>query len=477
MQIPFVNGAYMARSTNLNAQRCVNLFAEKDESGTGKNVAALIGTPGLRLLATLGGTGPVRGLWTPTTGNMIAVQGSSVYSVTSAWSATLLGTIGTTSGPVSISDNGLVAVIVDGSTQGWTVTLATSVLAQITDPDFYGADRVDYLDDLFVFNRPGTGQFYISGFGDTTFDGLDFATAEGSPDNIVSFIVDHRQLIIFGQQSGEMFENTGNSSFPIERAGNVFLEQGCAAAFGIAKIDNTVFWLGSGKSGDGIIWRLDGARPVRISTHAIEFALQGYSTIADCTAYAYQQEGHSFVVFNFPTAGATWVYDASTGLWHERAWLNPASGTLGRHRSNCHAFFAGLHVVGDWETGKLYALDLDYFTDNGDPLPSIRAAAHISSGDYKRIRFDALQIDFETGTGTQTGQGVDPQAMLDWSDDGGHTWSAEHWRDIGAVGRYKDRVRWKQLGQSRDRVYRVTISDPVKRVIIGASSEAKGLTS
>jgi hypothetical protein len=407
MQIPIVGSAYLARSTNLNAQRCVNLYPEKDESGTGKNVAALIGTPGLRLLVTLGGTGGIRGLWQPTVGNMIAVQGSSVYRVSSAWVATFIGTIGSTTGPVSISDNGITAVIVDG-TDGYALTLATSAFAQITDPDFLGADLVDYLDDLFIFNRTNTQQFYISGFGSTTFDALDFASAEGSPDNIVSFIVDHRQLLIFGSESGEIYENTGNADFPIERAGNVFIEQGCAAKFGITKIDNTVFWIGGNKKGNGIIWRLDGARPARVSTHAIEFAIQGYSTIADCIAYSYQQEGHSFVVFSFPTAGATWVFDASTMLWHERAYLNPATGTLGRHRSNCHCFFGGEHVVGDWENGKLYALDLDYFTDNNDPLPRIRAAAHISSGDYARIRFDALQIDFEAGTGTQTGQGVDP---------------------------------------------------------------------
>lgn len=476
MQIPFIGGSYLARSTNLNASRCINLYAEKDESGTGKNVAALYGTPGLRLLVTLGGTGPIRGLWQPTVGNMIAVQGSSVYRVSAAWVATFIGTIGSSSGPVSISDNGIVAVLVDG-TNGYALTLATSAFSQITDPDFLGADVVDYLDDLFIFNRPNTEQFYISGFGSTTFDALDFASAEGSPDNIVTFIVDHRQLVIFGNESGEIFENTGNADFPIERAGNVFIEQGCAAKFGITKIDNTIFWIGGDKKGSGIIWRLDGARPARISTHAIEFAIQNYSTIADCIAYSYQQEGHSFVVFNFPTAGATWVFDASTSLWHERAYLNPIAGTLGRHRSNCHAFFGGEHVVGDWENGNLYALDLDYFTDNGDPLPRIRSAAHISDGDYKRIRFNALQIDFEAGTGTQTGQGVDPQAMLDWSDDGGHTWSSEHWRPIGKVGHYKDRIRWKRLGQARDRVYRLTVTDPVKVAIIGAASEAIGLTS
>lgn len=476
MQIPFVGAAYRSRSPVLAADQCINLYPEKDESGTGKNIAMLVGTPGTRLLVALGGSGAVRGVWSPTVGNMIAVRGSNVYRVSSSWVATLIGTIGSTAGPVSISDNGIVAVIVDG-TNGYALTLATSAFAQITDPDFLGADLVDYMDDLFIFNRPNTQQFYISGFGSTTFDALDFASAEGSPDNIVSFIVDHRQLLIFGSESGEIFENTGNADFPIQRAGNVFIEQGCAAKFGVTKIDNTVFWIGGNKKGTGIIWRLDGARPARISTHAIEFAIQGYSTISDCIAYSYQQEGHSFVVFSFPTAGSTWVFDASTSLWHERAYLNPATGTLGRHRSNCHCFFGGEHIVGDWENGNLYALDLDYYSDNGAAMPAIRAAAHISDGEYKRIRFDALEIYFEAGIGLQTGQGSDPQAMLDWSNDGGRTWSNQHWKNIGAVGQYKARARWKRLGQARDRVYRVTISDPVKRIIVGASSEAVGLTS
>lgn len=469
----FIGGAYLARSTNLNASRAINLFAEKEESGTGKNVAALYGTPGTRLLATLGGSGGVRGVHAGGT-MLLAVQGSSVYRVSTSWSATYLGAIGTSDGPVSIADNGIDAVIVDGRA-GYSVNLNTFAFAQITDADFYGADRVDYIDEYLIFNRPGTGQFYISGAGDLTFDGLDFATAEGLPDNIVSFIVDHRQVIIFGGQSGELYENTGNSAFPIERAGNVFLEHGCAAKFGICKIDNTIFWLGSGKSGNGIIWRLDGAKPTRISTHAIEFAIQSYSTISDCIAFAQQQEGHSFVWFIFPTAGATWVYDAATGLWHERAYMS--AGVLGRHRANCHAYFGGEHVVGDWENGNLYALDMDYYSDNGAELPAIRTAAYVSGPEYKRIRHNALQIDFEAGVGLQTGQGSDPQAMLDWSDDGGHTWSNQHWRPIGAVGEYKDRVRWRGLGQASKRIYRVTVTDPVKRVMIGASIETGGLTS
>lgn len=474
----FIGGAYLARSSSLDSQRLVNLYPEKDDSGIGKNVAALYGAPGTRLLVALGGSAGVRGVWTPTSGDMIAVRGATVYRVSSGWTATSVGAMGTTTGPVSITDNGLEAVIVDG-TNGYVLNIVTNEFTQIVDAAFYGADKVDYLDDYLIFNRPGTGQFYITAAGSVAFDALDFASAEGSPDVIVTFIVDHRQLIIFGTESGEIFENTGNADFPIERAGNVFIEQGCAAKFGICKIDNSIFWIGSGKTGSGIIWRLDGARPTRISTHAIEFAIQGYSTIADCTAFAQQQDGHSFVWFTFPTAGKTWVFDASTGLWAERAYLDPNTRTLGRHRANCHAFFNGTHVVGDWENGNLYALDLNYYSDNGADMPAIRASSYVSNPDYRRMRHDALQVDFETGMGTQTGQGYDPQAMLDWSDDGGKTWSREHWRPIGKVGEYADRVRWKQLGtdKGKGRVYRVTITDPVKRVLCAASIEVQGLTS
>lgn len=447
-----------------------------DGSGTGKNVAALIGTPGTRLLATLAGTGGVRACFTPTTGPMIAVRGSSVYSVTSAWSATLLGGIATSSGPISIADNGTSICFVDGA-NGYVIDMVTMVMTQISDPDFYGADRVDYIDGYFIFNRPGTEQFYISSLGGTDFDALDFASAEGAPDNIVTLIVDHRQLLIFGSESGEMFEDTGNADFPFQRSGGVFIEQGCASKHGVTKIDNTVFWIGSNKAGSGIIWRLDGTRPVRVSTHAIEFAIQNYSTLSDCIAYAYQQEGHSFVVFIFPTAGATWVYDASTNLWHERSYLNPATGTYGRHRSNCHAFFGGLHVVGDWENGKLYALDLDYFTDNGDPLARIRVEPHVFDGDYKRLLEGRLQIDFEAGVGTQTGQGFDPQALYDHSDDGGHTWKPTRSTGIGRVGQYSKRAIWRRNGMFRDRVRRITVTDPVRVILIGASADIQVLES
>lgn len=471
MQIPIVGGAYESRSPNLDCARLVNLYPERDESGTGKAVAALFGTPGTRLLATLGGIGPVRALFKPSTGDAIAVQGSSVYRVSDLWAATYAGSLLTTSGPVSIADNGTTAVLVDGA-YGYTLPLLSNTVTQITADAFYGADRVRYLDGYFIFNRPDTQMFYISGLGTTTFDALEFASAEGAPDLLVSIHVDHRELWLFGETSTEVFFNSGNIDFPFERTGNAFIQIGCAAAQSVASMDNTIYWIGKDERGQGAVWRANGYSPVRTSTHAVEKAIQSYETISDAIAYTYQQEGHSFYVLTFPTANRTWVYDAATQLWHERAYRE-SNGSLNRHRSNCYAFFGGEHVVGDWESGKLYALDLDYYSDNGDEMPAIRVTPHVSNPDYLRMIFDSLQIDMETGVGTQTGQGSNPHIIIEWSDDGGHTWSNRHPVSIGAVGRYSTRAIIRRMGMSRDRVFRLTITDPVKRAIVGASAKVR----
>lgn len=476
MQIPFVGGAYQSRSLNFDCQRCVNLYPVIGESGNAKSVRALFGTPGLRLLATLDGSGGIRGLYRPATGDAIAVRGSTVYRVASDWTATEVGSIDAEETQVSMVDNGTVAVLVTGS-YGYVLNLSTNDLTQITDGAFYGASRVSYNDTYFIFERPGTNQFYIAveRGGELQFDALDFASAESNGEPIVSHIINHNELLLFKQTVTEIWRDTGGTDFPYSRDGNAAIEQGCAATHSVAALDNTVFWLGRDKTGQGVVWRMNGYTPMRVSHDGVERAIQGCSDISDAIAYAYQQEGHVFYVLTFPTGGATWVYDVATQLWHERAYLNPATGDFERHRSNCHAFFGGQHVVGDWENGNLYALDLSYYSDNGDPLVALRSAPHIADGDYARIRFNSIQVDIEAGVGLPSGQGSAPLMMIRWSDDGGHTWSTLRTMSMGAIGKYKARARLNRLGMSRDRVFEVSISDPVKRVIIGASVDAQGM--
>ncbi len=473
MQIPFVGAAYTEDSVNLDCQVCINLFPVLGESGSAKAVRALYGTPGTRPLVSAD-SGAVRGMHAPTdNGAGIVVVGSSVYRLSATFVLTEIGTIDDLYTPVKIDDNGLQAVIVTGP-KGYVVDLAANTVVEISSPAFYGADNVDFLNTYGIFNRPGTNQFYITGPNEITFDALDFATAESNYEPIVNFIVSHDELIFFKRTATEIWRVTSSPDFPFTRDTNAAIEHGCAARDSVAKMDNTVFWLGRNDEGGGIVYRLNGYTPVRVSTSAIESAIAGYADMSDAVAYTYQQKGDTFYVLSFPTGNATWVFNAKTNLWHQIAYLNPTTGRLERHRSNCHMYFGGKNVVGDYFNGNLYTLDPAYYFDGAsDPLPAIRSSGHIATPDYTMVLHNRLQVDIEAGVGRTSGQGSAPVALLDWSDDGGHTWSNRHSAAMGALGRYAARLRWNLLGRSRDRVYRLLISDPVKRVIIGATLNPK----
>ena len=467
MKTPILGQAYVARSVNAADNRMVNLFPEATPEN-GKDVGFLNRAPGLRLLATVG-SGPVRGMW-QYGGYGYVVSSNTLYRVDAAWNATVLGTV-SGSGPVSMSDNGT-QLFVACNPLSYIYNATTGVFAQITDLDFAGAVTVGYIDGYFVFNQPNSQTIWVTQLLDgTSVDPLEFASAEGSPDNLVGLIVDHREVWLFGTNSVEVWYDSGNVNFPLERIQGAFNEIGCAAPYSIAKLDNGLFWLGSDARGNGIVYRANGYTGQRVSTHAIEFAIQSYANISDAFAYTYQQEGHAFYVLTFPTGNATWVYDVATGAWHERAAFY--NGQFSRHASNCQMSFNNEIVVGDCASGNLYAFDLDVYADNGGAQRWLRSWRAIPSGqnNLKRTAQHSLQLDCETGVGLNTGQGSDPQAMLRWSDDGGHTWSNEHWASMGAIGASGTRTFWRRLGMTdklRDRVYEVSGSDPVKVALIGA---------
>jgi hypothetical protein len=236
-------------------------------------------------------------------------------------------------------------------------------------------------------------------------------------------------------------------------------------------MDNGLFWLGRDRRGEGIVYRANGYTGIRISTHAVEWQIQQYDDISDAIAYTYQQDGHSFYVLVFPSANTTWVYDAATQAWHERAGFT--DGNFTRHRGNCQMAFNNKVVIGDFENGNIYAFDLDDFSDNGGIQKWLRTWRALPTGtnNLRRTAQHTLQLDCESGVGLNLGQGSDPQVMLRFSDDGGHTWSNEHWKSMGKIGEYYKRVLWRRLGMTtklRDRVYEVSGTDPVKIAIMGA---------
>ena len=468
MKTPILGSSYVARSPNAADSRMVNLFPEIVPEA-GKESAWLQRAPGLRLLATIG-NGPVRGLWTYG-GYGYVVSGSKLYKIDSAYAATELGSV-SGSGPVSLADNGTQLFIACNG-PSYIYNANTNVFQQITDPDFPGAVTVGYLDGYFVFNEPNSQKVWVTSLLEgTQIDPLDFASAEGSPDGLVSLIIDHREAWLFGTNSVEVWYDAGNADFPLARIQGAYNEIGCAAAYSVAKLDNGLFWLGSDARGNGIVYRANGYTGQRISTHAVEWQIQQYDTISDAVAYTYQQDGHAFYVLIFPTANTTWVYDVATQAWHERAGFN--NGAFTRHRSNCQMNFNNEIIVGDYENGNIYAFDLNVYADNGSIQKWLRSWRALPAGqnNLKRTAHHSLQLDCEAGVGLDgVTQGTTPEVMLRWSDDGGHTWSNEHWRSMGKIGQTGYRTLWRRLGMTtklRDRVYEVSGTDPVKIAIMGA---------
>ena len=473
MQTPILGASYVARSVNAADNRLVNLFPEATADG-GKTAGFFNRTPGLKFQQTIG-TGPIRALWAHQTNgsDFYVVSGTEFYKVTGLTATpTKLGDV-TGTGPVSIADNGT-QIFLACNPDGFIYNEVTNVFAKITDPDFTGAVTVGYLDGYFVYNEPNSQKIWVTQLLDgTSVDPLDFASAEGSPDGLVAVNINHREAWLFGTDSVEVWYDAGLADFPLTQIQGAFNEIGCVAAFSIAKLDNALFWLGTDARGQGIVYRANGYTGVRVSTHAIEYAIAQYGNISDAVAYTYQQEGHAFYVLTFPTGNATWVYDVSTQSWHERAGWDTTFGQFTRHRSNCQCNFGGNTVVGDFENGNIYTLDLSVYADNGGIQKWLRSWRALPTGtnNLRRSSQHSLQLDCESGTGLNTGQGSDPEIMLRWSDDGGHTWSNEHLSKMGKIGQYYRRVFWRKLGMTlklRDRVYEISQTDPVKAVIVGA---------
>jgi hypothetical protein len=503
MKTPILGSTYVARSVNAADARMVNLFPEIVPEA-GKEPAFLNRAPGLKLLNTIG-NGPIRGLWAFSSSDSTAfvVSGTQLYKITTSYVATLIGTVAG-NGPVSLADIGT-QLFIAANGPSYIYNNTTNAFGQITDPDFPGAVTVCYLDGYFVFNEPNSQKMWVTQLlNGTSIDPLEFASTEGSPDGLVAVASNFREVWAFGTNSIEVWYDVGATDYPLQRIQGAFNELGCAAPYSVAKMDNGLFWLGRDRRGQGIVYRANGYTGVRISTHAVEWQIQQYADMSDAIGYTYQQDGHSFYVLVFPSANTTWVYDAATQAWHERAGFN--NGEFTRHRSNCQMAFNNKIVVGDFQNGNIYAFDLDDFSDNGSIQKWLRSWRALPTGqnNLKRTTQHMMQLDCESGVGlngyvipeviylqtendtflitesddyliaeqeTVATQGADPQVMLRWSDDGGHTWSNEHWASMGKIGQYYKRVIWRRLGMTtklRDRVYEVSATDPVKIAIMGA---------
>ncbi len=463
ISFPFVGPAYETISLPFSAQQCINLYLENaQEDARSKEI--LVSTPGAKEFVTLTDS-PVRvGGMRAFDGSLYVVSGQTLFRIETDGSFRDLGTV-PGSDPVSMSNNLSQFIVVNGQ-DGFIYTPASDAFVQITDPDFRPADVVTFLDQYFVLHEIDSPRFFISALANgLAYDGLDFGNKEGSPDDIRSLLADHRDLLLFGEQfSTELWDNTGAEDFPFEVQIGVFIERASGATYTSLKMDNQVYWLGD----DKVVYTLDGYLPAKTTTFAIDERIRQYSKIDDAFAFTYTEGGHFFYVLTFPTGDETWVYDSSTRRWHQRS-----SGLNGgRWFPNAHSKFNNRDYVGDSQSGKILELDLSTYTEDGETIRRVRTTMPWANSE-KPLFVSKLQILFEAGIGLLTGQGSDPIAALDVSDDGGRTYKSPKFRSMGKIGEYKRRSVWRRRGRFRDRVHRLTITDPVKVAIIDASIEAE----
>ena len=411
---------------------------------------------------------------------------ATTMTVTSVASGTI--EIGQTLEGANITNGTIVVEQLTGSPPGGTGTYTVSAsqsagsasvyainwsVLPANDGPFEGGGTVDITDNYFVYNKPNSQLWASSDLLSPITDPLSFGSKDGSPDDLVAIIVDRREVYLLGEMSSEVWIDSGGVPFPFTRIPGTSTQQGIAAKWSCARMGNSFAYVSKNNRGEAMIVRMNGYFPERISTHAVETTLVNQN-VSDALAWTYQLEGHEVYVVTFPsigTNGLTWAYDNTTGLWHKWLYRNNIN-QFERHRGNCCAFFNQQVLVGDYENGKIYQLAREFYTDDGQIIRRIRRAPHITS-DLQRQYFHELQIQFQPGVGTSSGQGQNPQAMLRWSNDGGSTWSNEYWTSIGAQGKYQNRAIWRRLGWSRDKVFEVSISDPVKAVIISANLKAE----
>jgi hypothetical protein len=651
----FVGPSYPAASVYQDSNECINFLPEVDplKQPGDRGVVALYPTPGLTIKAILPNQQEVRGMRTLSGGaRMLVVCGPYVYVFNNVLTPTMIGELNTSTGRVTISDNGINAYIVDGTyrytwriatvtaavftgvvsgttltvtsvnsgtlavgqhffavgalqetvitalgtgsggtgtyTLGLSQTIASSQMytsspgAVVTgaiagttltvsavtsgtlyvgqtiqgtgittqtiitalgsgsggtgtytvnnsqtvlsltiyalnwtvlpssDGAFTGGETCDIVDNYFVYNRPSSQQFGASGVLSPISGSTSFSSKDGSPDNLVALIADHREVYLMGEASSEVWTDVGGNPFPFQRIPGTNTQHGIAAKFSLARLGNSFAYVSRNNRGQAQVMQMNGYIPTRISNHAVENSITN-QYIDDAIAWTYQLEGHEVYVVSFPTLQLTWAYDIASGMWHKWLYTNN-DGTYSRHRGNCCAVFQGMVLVGDYANGSIYELDKQNYTDNGQYVRRLRRAPHLVS-DLQRQYFDELQIQFQPGVGT-TGLSVGssgmfigspyiiyptatltvgpmdilylgvanqlnpstpttyPQAMLRWSNDGGSTWSREYTVTIGQTGKYKNRAIWRRLGMARDRVFEVSISDPVNAVIISANLKA-----
>lgn len=466
-RLPLTGGAYASASLIGAAQRCMNLFPESIPQSEGEPAPVThLPTPGLREVGR-GGFGAWRaGAYRTTKGDLYAVNDAQLLRINSDFTCSQVALLSSSVGPVSMTDNGVDLVVVDGTGHGLFVALDTGIATPISDQAFYGADRVDFIGTAFVFNRPGTRQWYLGNSIARTFDPLYIANMGGRQEFVRSLAVVSSNLWLFGTDHTEIWTFSGAPDFPLQELPGSGVEYGCIAPHSLGRTDQAVFWLSRSKDGLGIILEGSSYRAKRVSHHGVEVAIASYGDVSDAIGTTRYQGGHTFYVLTFPSADRTWAYDLATEQWHE--WLScDADGAEHRHRAAFMAGAFGQVIAGDCQDGRLYAVDPAVFTEGAVPIRRQRSFPHAMRAG-NRVSHKMFEADIQCGTIPSTASATPPQVWLDWSYDRGASFGNPVARSLGGTGQRQTLPTWRRLGIARDRVWRLTWDAPTFAPLNGA---------
>lgn len=391
------------------------------------------------------------------------------------------GSLGITNiSTISFTANTITVGTIASSTQtAVTLSLTIPAFGKIADLAFLGADRVAFIEGWLIFNQPGTRTFYTNAPVPytLTFAGAFYALKDSSTDNLVTLFENNRELWLIGEKTSEVWYNAGGVNFPFSRLPGIGPQIGCSAKHSIARTGPDLCWLAQNEQGQNIVVKTNQYAYEIVSNHAVANAIATYPQVGDALGDCYQELEHVMYVLTFPTADVTWCCDltlwldtqSAYGWWQRLSW-DSSTGTYHRHIGNVFVNFANLRLWGDYQTGQIHRQDRSIYTDNGAVLRASRRAPHVWAPETRKRIFQAsLQVEFTPGVGLQIGQGSNPLAMIRWSDDGGFNWNGEIEAPIGKAGESRFRAMVFQIGEARDRVYEVSVSDPVSRDIIGAT--------
>lgn len=465
IDLPIVGQSYHLKDWAIDCQRTLNFYPQVVESGNAPQVSALLPTPGL--VKRFEFSGSIRGLYALNSA-VLVVAGKTLYRVDKNDTVKKIGSIAGTD-IVYFADNSIHVMITGPGAYKYNIREETLRSIPVSDSTgFMGAVDVTLLDSRFVWTVPNSGKIQWSTLLETTTSGLNYATAEAKSDNLVRTITLNGQLWLIGEKTTEVWVSTGNPDLPFQRMSGAFLPVGCSAKNSVCVFGGGLAWLTRSEHGQAQIITTQGYQAQRISNHAIETEIANYEHTDDAYSFAYQQDGHAFLVMTFPSAKKTWCYDATTGMWHERSYYNLSKYQHEHHRAMTHSFFNGEHLVGDRSNGIVYRLCPDCSTDNLEPILRERVTPVINLQGSQLV-FDAVELILQVGQQENT----KPVVRLDWSDDRGKSWSKDRTLDFGAIGEFDKRTVFNRLGQSRNRVFRLRISDSNRLVVLGAKARVR----